>query len=302
MSAECQVCTAPSHHAFLCNPHIAELRAHLAKLSTGPVVNGRASQGLLDDLADVALKRTRMGEGGGHRKKGDERPDPFEPDTEKSRQTPQGRASTLLTNARNYLGTIVRDMCESRGVEAPELATTVSMAAWLARNVQSISLDESAGQWWVDIDSIARQAESIVDRPTRRVWLGECPTWNEGTRKVCGVNLWAPEDAVETRCHRCKATHDPKRLRLLLFSDLERTKVTWEKILQANRSQPADRRVPERTLQSWRTGKDKKPPRLLVRGYREDGVELYLWPDVRRLRDERPQKGVTGAAARKVKA
>ena len=305
----CQSCSAPAE-LFICPRCVDEMRAQLVSLVHGPEVNGRRTAGLLDNLADVVLKQTKMGDGSGHRKRGDEYPDPFEPDTEKGRQTAQGRAATLLSAANNALSTIIRDLCESRGIASPRGLLPSRMAEWLAAGMHAIACDESAGEWRAEIDKLVRSIERAIDKPTKRVWLGDCPTWNEHTRTTCGVSLWAPEDAPEVRCHRCRASHDPRRLKLLLFNDLERTKVPWEKILLANKSQPEDRRVPERTLQSWRHGKDGNPPRLTIRGYRRpDGrvvinrhspedTPLYLWPDVRRLRDEKPQKKPTGAAAR----
>lgn len=337
---QCASCAGKST-LFICPRCIEELRAQLHSLAHGPEVNERPTAGLLDALADVALKLTCMGTGTGHRKKGDEMPGPFEPDAERLDKdgnpilTAQGRASRLLDQARNSLTTIVRDICESRGVDVMRAFRVVpggligpllpewrrvsdwrpevtELAIWLARNVHALACDESAGQWRAEVDMLVRAIERAVDRPIRRIWLGDCPTWHENTRQVCGVSLWAPEDAVETRCHRCRATHDPKRLKLLLFNDLERKKVPWEQILQANKSQPEDRQVPERTLQSWRrSGKDGAAPKLTIRGYLrpngrevinrhgEDDVPLYLWPDVRRLRDAKPQKVPTGAAARR---
>jgi hypothetical protein len=127
--SECLVCTAKTE-LFLCPSHIGELRANLTKLAQGayiPTSNGRTASGgnwhierrtagLLDALADVVLKRTRLGGGGsGHRKRGDEMPGPFEPDTERGRRTAQGQADYLLDAARNTLTTIFRDLCETRG-------------------------------------------------------------------------------------------------------------------------------------------------------------------------------------------
>ena len=330
----CLSCSAPAT-LFICSRCIDELRAELVSLIRGDQAAGRPTPGLLDSLGDVALKRTCLGGASGHRKRGDELPAPFEPDTERGRLTAQGRAEELLAKARNTLTTIVRDACESRGVQFQPPRTVgaafhgpllpgwrrlssgyqprlTELARWLSDNVHTLACDESAGQWRAEVGDLVRSIVNVIDRPTRRTWLGECPTWNEGTRMVCGVSLWAPEDSVEVTCPRCRQEHNCNRLRLLQFNDLERTKVPWERILQANKSQPPDRQVPERTLRSWRLGSDEQLPRLRVRGYQrpdgsrgiarhsEEDVELYLWPDVRRLRDERPQKGKTGAAARRV--
>lgn len=324
MTAICQACAAPARDAFLCRVCTTELRDWLRALAEGPQVQAvggrtksggkwyieRRTPGLLANLDDVVLRRTRIGTGGGgHRKRGDEISAPFEPDTDNGRRTRQADASALLDAVRNSLSTIVRDLTESRGVLCPK--TDIEGAArFLAANMSAIAADEAAGVWHAEIRSYIRRIERCIDRPMGRKWLGECPTWNEHTQQSCGVSLWAPEDAPQVRCHRCRCAHDPSRLKLLLFNDLERKKVPWEKILQANKSQPENRQVPERTLQSWRrSGKNGEDPKLKIRGYRrpngrvvgsrhsEEDVPLYLWPDVRKLRDAKPQRLPTGSAA-----
>ncbi|UJL29942.1 hypothetical protein HZU38_05425 [Mycolicibacterium vanbaalenii] len=127
----------------------------------------RRTPGLLDALTDVVLKRTRMGGGGGHRKKGDELPAPFEPDTERGKQTAQGRADQLLVAARNSLSTIVRDLCETRGGQPRGLgdAEPADMAIWLAKHVHTIACDEAAGAV-VGRDRHARARHRAGNRPT----------------------------------------------------------------------------------------------------------------------------------------
>jgi hypothetical protein len=286
----CRVCDSPTQ-LFLCRRHADDLRDMLTALAHGPTVNGRPTQGLLNNLADVVLGRTRMGGGSGHRKRGDERPALWEPDTEQGRQTPQGRAETLLHAARNTLTTITRDLCEHRGITPPDVVSLTQIAMWLAHNVHAVACDEAAGQWWAEVSALTTGIERAVDRPNRRVWLGACPTWDEQSRTVCGVSLWAPQDAIEITCRQCHQAHNCDRLRLLTQGDLRRAKITWEQVRNANRVQPDGYRVPERTLRHWRvTG------RLRVRGWlRPDGSHgiahhtpedepLYSWPDVERLR------------------
>jgi hypothetical protein len=183
------------------------------------------------------------------------------------------------------------------------------LALWLLVHCDAIVVSEAAGLCYSEIHDCIEAIKRQIDRHDRRVWLGDCPTWSEQTRRTCGESLWATEETIETQCPRCRSTHNCNQLRLMQFSDLERQKVPWEKILKANKSQPYDRQIPERTLQSWRFGKDGQPPRLKVRGYMRpsgrsgttrhnvDDIPLYLWSDVRRLRDEKPQKKPTGAAA-----
>jgi len=78
----CLVCQSRAE-LYLCNPHLTDLRANLVALAVGPEVNCHPTPGLLDALADVVLKQTRLGTGGGHRKRGDELPAPFIPDEER---------------------------------------------------------------------------------------------------------------------------------------------------------------------------------------------------------------------------
>ena len=67
---QCQVCGGRAT-LWICPQCTNQLRALLTSLATGPAVNGRRSSGLLEDLTDVALKRTRLGSDTGHRKRGD---------------------------------------------------------------------------------------------------------------------------------------------------------------------------------------------------------------------------------------
>jgi hypothetical protein len=83
------------------------------------------------------------------------------------------------------------------------------------------------------------------------------------------------------------------------MKDLERKKITIKKILEVNRIQPEEYRIPESTLRDWRRDSKLKP-----RGYRRpdgrevitrhsaDDVPLYLWADVQKLRMERPARKV----------
>lgn len=323
--SQCQTCGGRAT-VFLCAPCTNQLRAALTSLATGPAVNGRRSSGLLEDLTDVALKRTRLGGDTSHRKRGDTMPALYEPDTEKGRRTKQADASILLDAIGNGLTTIVRDLCETRATPllvafkafdaigpllpgwrrvAPDWQpTTHEDARWLAEHVSAIACDESAGVWHDEISGYVRRIERCIDRPARRRWLGPCPKWNEQTRKACGVDLYAHEDAIEVHCRTCRTTHNCNRLKLLQQNDIERELLTWDRVLKANKWQPDDCRVPERTLRIWRKTGRLKPRGWLRPNGRHGGTQhsaddqpLYRWQDVRRLRAEKPQRANTGAAA-----
>lgn len=216
------------------------------------------------------------------------------------------RASDLLDAVRNTLSTWVRHICETRGVVVPALTKPRLMAMWLKTNVPAIACDEGAGQFFGDIKDLVgdkRDEHSdgaigkLINRPMPRKTLGPCPTWNERTRRVCGLELTAREDAIETTCPQCLRTHNCNQLQLLLMNDLERRPVPFDKILKANQIQPLDRQVSERTLRWWRQHGKLKPHlyrrpngRVVFNRHSEDDEPLYLWPDVLRLHTEKNER------------
>lgn len=320
----CQACTAPAT-LFLCARCIEEMRAQLQSLARGPEVNGHATAGLLDALVDVELKQTRLGGGSGHRKKGDEMPVPFLPDTGRvdksghSIPSPQGWAAILIANARNTLTTIARDLCDSRGIDVmrafrvvpdgfvgplmpgwsrargPWDPTTAEVAIWLADAVNAMACDESAGQWRAEVDSLVRQIQRTVDRPVKIELLGFCITQvGNGT---CDTALRAPEDAIEVRCRKCRTTRRCDTVRAQGQSDARRALIPWEKVLETNKTQPEGWRINERTLRDWRSTGVLKPHFLRPDGshglYRRsaDDVAVYKWNDVEQLRTHGVRRG-----------
>jgi hypothetical protein len=325
---ECAVCTAKTPDTFLCSPHIGELRDNLRCLAQGPENCGGPTAGLLDNLADVVLKRTRLGSGGGHRKRGDEMPALFVPDvgkmvkdkttgedTDQPILSPQGRAAELLIAARNQLTTIVRDICETRGIAVMAAfgvvpadfigplqrcqkrahgewcPATSELAAWLAQYVHTIACDESAGQWWAEVDHLVRSIERLIDRPVKIELLGFCWTERDGT--ACDTALRAPEDAIEVRCRKCHTLRRCDIVRRNGQNDARRKLITWNQVLDTNRQQPDGWKVNERTLRDWRSTGVLKPQQYR----RTDGTQginrhsdadepLYKWDDVERVRSK----------------
>lgn len=249
MSIPCESCTAPSD-LYLCERCVTELRAALRSLALGPDVNGRPTTGLLDALNDVVTRQTRLGGGGGHRKRGDELPDLFEPHTADSelvnpddvdgawkKMTRQGQASDLLHEAQNKLGTIVRDVCETRVVDVLTAFRVVpdkgfvgpllpgwkrvpcdwrpmlpEIANWLAVHVHSLACDEAAGAWKRDVDGLVGRIEKVIDRPPAPRFCGQCDTKID--RKICGLMLYARREAIEVTCPNpvCRTTHNIEAL------------------------------------------------------------------------------------------
>lgn len=328
----CQFCSSRAT-LFLCPRCVTELKAQLHSLAHGPEVNGKPTPGLLDALADVELKRTRLGGGGGHRKRGDEMSIPFLPDATKQvkdKQTgdlvevtvesPQGWAATLLNQARTILSTIVRDVCETRGIDvmrafrvvpadftgplmpgwkrAPRCwhPTSAEMARWLTGAVHALACDKSAGQWRAEIDGLVRSIERGADRPVRIELLGFCITQlDNGT---CDTALRAPEAAIEVQCRKCRTVRRCDTVRNMAQSDARRALITWRQVLDTNRMQPDGWRVHDRTLRDW-----KATGVLKIRGYlrpdgghgihrrSDDDEPLYKWADIEQLRTRRVPRG-----------
>jgi hypothetical protein len=293
---------------------VTTLRANLTALARGPIVGGRSTYGLLDNLDDVVLKRTRLGGASGHRKRGDEMAVPFEPHTGKmvkvkgeDAQVPQlsaqGSADLLRIQARNDLSTIIRDLVEARGSTYLGGGEPIDMVRWLVGNIGAIACDESAGQWFGEIDSLVRQIERAIDRPVKIELLGFCITQVDGS-KTCDTALRAPEDAIEVQCRRCRTTRRCDTVRAQGQSDARRALIPWPKVLETNKTQPDGWRVNERTLRDWKETGVLKPRGWLrpngshgITQRTVDDVQLFKWNDVEQLRTKGVPRGARKRAA-----
>jgi hypothetical protein len=367
MTATCQSCSAPSPNAWICKRCQAQLGEML-----------RDCVWWIDRLAEAAVSDVRMSDGSSrvyatrYPIHGDDHPahyiacfpaDLDDIPDEKAlnrryvaalRQALAAgrvneRASVLMDEVANILGTIVRGLCESRGIEiAPSAAldgraaampyTTARWSAlWLRGQLRAICADESAGQIYADIHNLVGDTHEgggnthhegrickAINRPIPMRFCGNCPTWHEDQRKVCGAELWCRDGDIEVFCKACRQTHNANRQQLLMVNDAEREKMTIKRVLQLNRVIPQEYRIDERKLRRWRSvGPKGEPPKLKTRGYlrpcscnhkhsehnrrgeckrcdvcsgfdgrevitrhSEDDEPLYLWADVQKLRVE----------------
>ncbi|TDK85467.1 hypothetical protein EUA02_29860 [Mycobacterium paragordonae] len=310
MAIECQSCTAPAE-LWICPQCITELRADLLSLAIGPEVAGKPTAGLLDALHDVVTKQTNTGNGNGHRKRGDEMPDPFEPDTERGKPTRQGQASTLLHAARNTLTTIVRDLLGKRKI-SPDKAfqvvspknfigpllpgwrrvpngwqpTTAEVARWLATHVHALACDEGAGVWKRDVGSLVARIKRVIDRPPAPRLCGQCDHMND--RKMCGLMLRAHPDAIEVTCPVCHTTHNIERLYNRWLNTVDYQIVSREVLIGNQRAAnpelhntgilgALDEKVTWQTFNRWVRDRHVKPVRYLRpngrRGFFRHGPE-----------------------------
>ena len=58
----------------------------------------------------------------------------------------QEKAARLLRRRSNTMTTTIRDLCETRGVECPEIPDAGDMALWLAGNIHAIAMTSRQGR------------------------------------------------------------------------------------------------------------------------------------------------------------
>ncbi|WP_156671367.1 hypothetical protein [Mycobacterium sp. E1214] len=295
---QCQKCHARSH-ANLCGRCTNDLRDMLVSLAHGPVTaNGQHAAGWLEHLAEAALGLTRLGEIARRNR------------NEVSAMRLDPRCSELLDYVRSVLTEWTKDICKTHKLDIPSVQTTSGIALWLAEHVTALAADEGAGVAFREIAEIIKDIEKLVDRPAGRRFCGPCPsvlddhdTMHTHGRR-CGTALLASRDATEVTCPTCKATHGIDALMAQLRADLDSWAFTWSEMMNLVLPMFGER-IPTRTFRSWiATGK------LQATGYRRsDGTFVfvrlastdkpaYRLGDVRRLREAKPQKSKTGAAAR----
>lgn len=183
-------------------------------------------------------------------------------------------------------------------------ATPAALASWLAQNAHAIAADKAADVCYSEIKEVITDIEKVINRPAPPRVLGPCPTQVDSSHDkdcdkqhphTCALALTAKNDATQITCPRCRTTHDVEELLARQIRDTDDYNFSLTELHQT--ALPALREyVPLRTLQHWAAS-----GRLQPRDHGPDGEPKYLLADVRRLREQKPQKAPTGAAARKKK-
>lgn len=290
----CTVCERESD-LFLCSWCQGDLKHKLISLARGPELPHGYAPGWLASLSETVLGMTRIGEAIRHHR-GDERP-----------MRLNLRASRLLDYAHSVLVEWTRDLTENRGVPTPVLKTTSEIALWLADNVSAIASDQGAALCHKEISELIRDIERMVDRPSPRRFVGPCPSIIDGHRRQCSVALTASRTAAEVMCPSCRRTHNIDELMARLLDEIDDYFFDGRELHLVLST--LNERVPPRTFRDW-VAKGKLRPV----GYRHpDGSFDISWhgpedrpayrlADVRRLRNEKPQKATTGRAAKKARS
>lgn len=177
----------------------------------------------------------------------------------------------------------VRDVCETRGVEVPQLDTG-DLSLWLARHVTAIAADPGFSVCYREIKQIRSDIERIVDLPQSPRCYGACPTVFDG-EQVCGTALVVAPGAKTVECDGCGATRTIEELIRLRLGD-PYALYTASEVLLIMASDYLREPVAESTWRRWRASKQVKPAGQL---YGEPG---YCIEDVREFRRKWTRKRV----------
>lgn len=282
--SNCQHCGAKAT-LYLCNSCSTDLRTKLVELPQW-----------IDWLADTALKRTKLGDGS-RRGPNDDAPLPFEPDTENSRQTKQGRASALLATVVTGLATIGLSICQRRGTNYRAAAVRIAHpkfigplrrheirantpsdlqlgieglpAWWLAARVDLIAADPDAGTIYAEIARFATEIEAVINPPVPMRFCGPCPTIvsdpETGRLHDCSTRLMAKRDAVQVRCPKCKTEHNIDTIINRLLATVDHWRFTREELIGSRSGDWSgimgllEEPVSRRTFYRWRADGELKP-------------------------------------------
>ena len=124
-------------------------------------------------------------------------------------------AMELARNLRNQLGTIVRDLCEMRGVAKLPGDTNTAMAGWLYVHAQAITCSADAGHVMREIRGGTEAILAVINRSSR-MYCGPCTTVTghnqHGEDIECGIDLYANREALEDiQCPKCKTWVEPRK-------------------------------------------------------------------------------------------
>lgn len=188
---DCRNCRR-STELFLCQLCTKELHALLADLPW-----------LLDQLEITVIRQDKLSTGVIGRSS--DNPSPI-----------NVGAMELSRNLRGQLGTMVRDLCEVRGVTAPKKAWSNSvMAQWLGTNISAISCSEDAGQISREIRTGTEAVLAVINRVSR-MYCGPCTSVvarnPQGEDVECGHDLYADRESVgDAQCTKCQQYFDPRQ-------------------------------------------------------------------------------------------
>lgn len=247
--SQCRVCEGHAQ-LFLCVTHISSLRDALRDLPWW-----------LRRLDESAIGDVRLGEGGRKGTRAHELDEYTGPDgAEKLDQARRdgkfaidkalaagrvnAKASRLLDRATNELGTWVRHLCESRGVETPALNVR-QCAKWLEKHTHAIASDEAAAECYNAIIDLTDRIRRIVNRAEPPEFCGPCDgeltpeqrtklvASGEGDRTHCRVQLYARRGLTRVTCRDCGKEHDIAELQAAMLEEADEFSFTVTQLADA---------------------------------------------------------------------
>jgi len=176
-------------------------------------------------------------------------------------------AMELARNLRGQLGTIIRDLCEVRGVQPPAKAWSNSvMAEWIGTHLASVVCSDTAGQIYREMRT-GTDAVLAVINPISRMYCGPCISVvahsPNGEDIECGVDLYTDrESPQDIQCPKCKAWINPREQLLVHFK--RRDLMNEKELIEAMTT--VGEPVTEAVLDRW-----QRSNKLIVRGYMHQG-------------------------------
>jgi hypothetical protein len=150
----CEACqTRPAPRSLLCSTCIDQLIAEIARVG--------GYRGLAYDL-DIAISKQAVFRRGGASARSDERPILIDE-----------RASDAAGALKAVLAHWARVIVDETGADRP-IDTLSSIATWLRRRVRWLTHHPQAAQAHAEILDAIRDARIAVDRPSDRVYVGQC--------------------------------------------------------------------------------------------------------------------------------
>ncbi|CQD03707.1 gp75 protein [Mycobacterium europaeum] len=192
-----------------------------------------------------------------------------------------------------------------------QLTTTSDLALALAGNVPAIARRPDAGACFAQIKHLVDDIEKVINRPPAPRFCGQCDTMID--RKICGLALYAPRDALEVTCSNplCRTVHNIERLYNRTLNNAD-NKTFPREVLIGNQRTDAERYttgimgeldefIHWQTFNRWIRDKQLKPAmwvrpngrRVFTRHSTDDTPE-YRLADVRKIKRAMDRK--TGKA------
>ena len=182
-----------------------------------------------------------------------------------------------------------------------QLTTTSDLALALAGNVPAIARRPDAGACFAQIKHLVDDIEKVINRPPAPRFCGQCDTMID--RKICGLALYAPRDALEVTCSNplCRTVHNIERLYNRTLNNAD-NKTFPREVLIGNQRTDAERYttgimgeldefIHWQTFNRWIRDKQLKPAmwvrpngrRVFTRHSTDDTPE-YRLADVRKIK------------------